>query len=220
MWDVAELHYDEMRKCASFSGLRFIAGSADYQLSRLCHYADRFEEYLGHLETARRIFSETGQLTRVADVHRQKAEFMLERGMLDEAEAELDAAEELYSQRMWVREAGGVPLLRLELKLRRDPFGLTEADLDAVRTARSDAPWQAGLANALLAIGFAMDNDMRSSRHYARETLAQLQKIDDINFNSRILKLAQELGDLSAAMRDLTSYWADTMALPGVPAKS
>jgi hypothetical protein len=178
------------------------------------HNLGRREESLHLLDEALQVFTETGQTTRCADVHRQKAEFLLEANRFSEVRSQLDAAEAIYASRHWVREAGFVPLLRLELKLRSEPGEVSEADLDQVRTESSDTSWQAAMANALLALGFGMLDDRLTTRHYARETLAQLRRISDIHYNHRILDLARLLSSQSSTLGFLASYWEGTLALP------
>jgi hypothetical protein len=183
-------------------------------MARLKHYGGDTAEALRLLDSAREIFRETGQPTRMADVHRQRAEFLLDAGRLNAVEAELDHAQSLYRQQGWVREAGLVDLLGLELRIRRSPGAIREVDLDSIRTHKSDAQQQAAIAMALLAIGFALLDDRETCRHYARETLARLAIEKDLCYNRRVLELARRLRNESPTMTFLISYWEQTLAIP------
>jgi tetratricopeptide (TPR) repeat protein len=207
-------HYTRWANLAERVGQRFAVGSAQFQIARLVHYGGDTEEALRLLDSAREIFRETGQPTRMADVHRQKAEFLLDTGRLDAVEAELERAQLLYEQLGWVREAVGVPLLRLELKIRRSPGTISELDLDSMRTAKADAQQQASMAMALLAIGFALLDDRETCRYYARETLARLAIENDLYYNRRVLELARTVRNQSPSAAFLISYWEETLTIP------
>lgn len=213
-WERAAGHFRETRAIAERVGSTALTGSADFQLSRAAHQAGDTARALTLLDSALEIFSRTRQSSRLADAHRQAAEFLIEAGELENAERRLRRAEELYAERAWVREGTWTNLLRFELKIRRAPRSITEDDVEAVDLSTNLTRWQATHANGLIATGFALLDDWRSARHYARETVASSLVTADLYLNRRILNLVRSLGGITPTVTRLDDYWRAALRLP------
>jgi tetratricopeptide (TPR) repeat protein len=213
-WDRAAEHFEETRAIAERVGATALTGSADFQLSRAAHHAGDTPRALRLLDSALVIFARTEQLSRLADAHRQAAEFLIEAGALDEAEQRLRQAEDLYSKRAWVREGSWTGLLRFELQLRRSPGTITERDVEAIDLGANLSRWQSTHAEGLLAAGFALLDDWKSARHYARRTVASALITQDLYLNRKLLNLAESLGGMAPAVDRLSEYWRAALRLP------
>ena len=213
-WERAADHFRETRAIALRVGSTALTGSADFQLSRAAHNAGDTRRALGLLDSALDIFSRTEQNSRLADAHRQAAEFLIEAGLLDEAEQRLQRAEELYAERAWVREGTWTNLLRFELKIRRSPHSISERDIEAIDLGAKLTRWQTTHAHGLVATGFALLDDWRSARHYARETVASSLITADLYLNRRILNLVRSLGGSTPTLVRLDDYWKAALRLP------
>jgi tetratricopeptide (TPR) repeat protein len=213
-WNLAAHHFSRASALAAEAGSVALAGSADLQLSRAEHYAGHSPRALALLDSACHLFDRTGQDSRLADAHRQAAEFLLETGDLDRAEARLDLAERIYAGRAWVREATWAGLLRVELALRRAPRAVTEAEIESIDLGRTVTPWQTTHASGLLSLGFALLDDWRSAHHYARETVASSRVTADLYLNRRLYNLASGLASETPAASRLAEFWGASMRLP------
>jgi len=213
-WNVSRSYYEEAREIAGRIGAQVLVGSCDFQLSRLAHYRGDTPRALRLLQSAGQIFELAGQYTRRGDTHRQAAEFLLELGLLDEAEPEIDAAEHWYGREPWARESVWVYLLRLELKLRRDGGSVTEADVEGLSIEPPMTEDYALWAHAIAAIGFAQLGDEYSALHFGKEASRLSFRCADLHFKSKMLSMVRELEDGSVAVGRLKQYWEAVFGVP------
>jgi tetratricopeptide (TPR) repeat protein len=158
-WDEAEKHYTQMKQIGERIGVRLFSGAADFQMSRVAHYRGDTPRALRLLQSALAVYTEQRQYSRIGDVHRQAAEFLLETGRIESAESELELASQSYRAAGRPRERGWVKALYAESKVRRDPASLAEADLEAIPVEDGMTEDYTFYAHAILALGFAILGD-------------------------------------------------------------
>lgn len=213
-WRKALEAYEAAEKAALTTNNLWMIGSARFNRSRLEFYMGKMEKAHRLLNSAYPIFKEIDHRSRMGDVHRQRAEFLLDQNQLSLVNEELDLADSLYRSPKQSRELDFIPLLRLELQLRENPSQLSFNDLDPVRSSDKDLGYMASLASVLLAVGFAIKGDGLSSRLYARQALASLTENKDIYQSLRALNLAQSIKNRSPELEFIISYWQHTLELP------
>jgi transcriptional regulator with GAF, ATPase, and Fis domain/tetratricopeptide (TPR) repeat protein len=213
-WKEARVHYRRARDIARRINLRFLVGTADFQLSRVEHYAGYTSRALQLLVSASRVFEETGQPTRVGDCHRQATEFLLEKGLLDAAERELHLAKEIFSRYPTAREADWVNVYDVELRLRRAPGSIREEDLVRLKVSDGIVANHEFDALGITAIGFALLGHWPTAQHYARKTLRKSQTLSDMHLNRRLLDLIKKLDVESGPLNYLFDYWEARLRLP------
>jgi hypothetical protein len=150
------------------------------------------------------------QVTRQADMKCDRAMFLLEIGEFDRAATEIDGAAEIYASHGWPREAALLEPLRLELVVRRAPAELSEAQLDSIRSAQEDTRTRRAYTYAIVALGFAMMGDELTATSYGRDTLAEVNRLQDPFMVHHILHLGRELIRHSRQVEDLVSLWIGT----------
>lgn len=211
--EALEIFKREEQAAIAINQISYI-GSARFHRSRLEYYGGQTELAWRSLESALEVFREIDYPTRIADVHRQRAEFLLDQGLLDEAGRELELADSLYSGQETCRERDLIPLLWLEHRMRSDPGSISFSDLDPVRSSRNHLNHVAALAQVVLAVGFAILDDSLNTRLYSKEALSALTKNKDIYQNRRALNLAQSTKKRSTWLEYLVSFWMETLELP------
>jgi tetratricopeptide (TPR) repeat protein len=208
--EIAERLFLEVEELATRIGHPLARGHAVWNRARLVWCRGDVEGGLELLRRAEEWFGAMHQFTRQADMKCDRALCLLEQGEFDGAAAEIDAAEATYAAHGWPREAALLAPMRLELSLRRDSGAVEESQLDGIRSAPEDTRTRSAYTYAVVALGFALMEDDLTCTRYGRETLAEVNRLQDPFMVRHILDLGRELRKHSRTVEDLVSYWSGT----------
>lgn len=208
--DLAEALFARVEELAAAAGHHLVRANATWNLARLLWCRGDHAGGMEMLDRAERHFIGMSQHTRAADMQCDRAVEMLELGELDEAEVQIDRANTVYASYGWPREAALIEPLRLELVMRRRPEAVTEALLDGLRSSYQDTRTRTAYAYAIVALGFALLDDQLTSMTYGRDTLAEVNRLQDPFMVRHILNLGQDLIRHSRTVEDVVSFWSGT----------